>query len=86
MGRTIAEKVLSDRSGSDARAGDIVKAEVDYVMVNDVTGPIAFREFAKLGTEHPELLRGGPQRGLPSAHGGGGVRRSRQADRRRRLP
>lgn len=51
MGRTIAEKVLSDRSGSDARAGDIVKAEVDYVMVNDVTGPIAFREFAKLGTD-----------------------------------
>ena len=51
MGRTIAEKVLSDRSGSDARAGDIVKAEVDYVMVNDVTGPIAFREFSKLGTD-----------------------------------
>ena len=50
MGRTIAEKVLSDRSGSDARAGDIVKAEVDYVMVNDVTGPIAFREFASRTT------------------------------------
>ena len=26
-------------------------ADVDYVMVNDVTGPIAFREYAKLGTD-----------------------------------
>ncbi len=51
MGKTIAEKILSEKSGTDARAGQIVVAEVDYVMVNDVTGPIAFREFEKLGTE-----------------------------------
>lgn len=48
-GKTIAEKILSKKSGTDARAGMIVKAEVDYVMVNDVTGPIAFREYDKLG-------------------------------------
>ena len=51
MGKTIAEKILSEKSGTDARAGQIVVAEVDYVMVNDVTGPIAFREFEKLGTD-----------------------------------
>ncbi|MCL2786682.1 MAG: 3-isopropylmalate dehydratase large subunit [Methanomassiliicoccaceae archaeon] len=51
MGKTISEKILSLRSGTDAYAGQIVEADVDYVMVNDVTGPIAFREFDKLGVE-----------------------------------
>ncbi|MDR0523510.1 MAG: 3-isopropylmalate dehydratase large subunit [Candidatus Methanoplasma sp.] len=51
MGKTIAEKILSEKSGTDARAGQIVVADVDYVMVNDVTGPIAFREYGRLGTE-----------------------------------
>ncbi len=50
-GKTIAEKILSDKSGVDAYAGQIVNAQVDYVMVNDVTGPIAFREFEELGME-----------------------------------
>lgn len=51
VGKTIAEKILSRKSGVDARAGQIVIADVDYVMVNDVTGPIAFREYDKLGTD-----------------------------------
>ena len=51
MGKTIAEKVFSKKSGTDAHAGDLVKAEVDYVMVNDVTGPIAFRQYESLGTD-----------------------------------
>lgn len=51
MGKTIAEKILSEKSGTDAYAGQIVVAEIDYVMVNDVTGPIAFREYDKLKTE-----------------------------------
>jgi len=51
VGKTAAEKILSKKSGTDARAGQIVVADVDYVMVNDVTGPIAFREFEKLGAE-----------------------------------
>ncbi|MCL2032737.1 MAG: 3-isopropylmalate dehydratase large subunit [Methanomassiliicoccaceae archaeon] len=51
MGKTIAEKILSNRSGTDAKAGQIVIAEIDYVMVNDVTGPIAFREYEKIGSK-----------------------------------
>lgn len=51
VGKTIVEKILSKKSGKDARAGQIVIADVDYVMVNDVTGPIAFREYDKLGTD-----------------------------------
>ncbi len=48
MGKTIAEKVLSRKSGKDAHAGDIVEAKVDYVMVNDITAPAALDEFEGL--------------------------------------
>jgi len=51
MGKTIAEKIFSEKSKTDAVAGQIVIADVDYVMVNDVTGPIAFREYDKMGTD-----------------------------------
>jgi len=49
--KTIAEKIMSTKSGIDAHAGQIVEAEIDYVMANDVTAPIAFREFEALGRE-----------------------------------
>ena len=48
MGKTIAEKVLSAKSGKDVHAGEIVEAKVDYVMVNDITAPAAFDEFEGL--------------------------------------
>ena len=48
MGKTIAEKVLSSKSGKNAHAGEIVEARVDYVMVNDITAPAAFDEFENL--------------------------------------
>jgi len=50
-GKTFAEKILSTKSGVDAYAGEIVEAEIDYVMVNDITGPIAFKEFETLECE-----------------------------------
>ena len=49
--KTISEKILSIKSGHDAVAGDIVEADVDHVMVNDVTGPLAFQEFEALECE-----------------------------------
>ncbi len=48
MGKTIAEKVLTAKASKDVRAGEIVEAKVDYVMVNDITGPAAFDEFDAL--------------------------------------
>ena len=48
MGKTIAEKVLSAKSGKDVQAGEIVEAKIDYVMVNDITAPAAFDEFEAL--------------------------------------
>jgi 3-isopropylmalate/(R)-2-methylmalate dehydratase large subunit len=44
----MAEKILSGKSHQDVYPGDIVEAEVDYVMVNDITGPAAFDEFQTL--------------------------------------
>lgn len=46
--KTISEKIMSAHSGTDARAGQIVEAEIDYVMANDVTAPLAFQEFEAL--------------------------------------
>ncbi len=48
MGKTIAEKILSAKSGKPVSAGEIVEAAVDYVMANDITGPAAFDEFDSL--------------------------------------
>jgi 3-isopropylmalate/(R)-2-methylmalate dehydratase large subunit len=49
MGKTLAEKILSKKSGNDARAGDIVIAKVDLVFVQDTTGPLAVRQFQASG-------------------------------------
>jgi len=48
LAKTIAEKILSAKSKKDVRAGEIIEASVDYVMVNDITGPAAFDEFDAL--------------------------------------
>lgn len=47
----MSEKILSAKSGTDAYAGQIVEAEIDYVMANDVTAPLAFHEFEALGCD-----------------------------------
>ncbi len=49
MGKTLAEKILSQKSGSDARAGDIVIAHVDLAFVQDTTGPLTVRQFLESG-------------------------------------
>ena len=49
---TISEKILAAKSGKkSAEPGEIVEAEVDYVMVNDVTGLPAFEVFEQFKTE-----------------------------------
>ncbi len=51
MGKTLVEKILSDKSGADACAGDIVIASVDVAFVQDGTGPLAVRQFDEAGFE-----------------------------------
>ena len=45
MGKTLAEKILSERSGTDVCAGGIVVTPVDMAFVQDGTGPLAVRQF-----------------------------------------
>jgi len=45
VGKTLSEKILSDKSGTDAKAGDIVISPVDLVFVQDTTGPLTVRQF-----------------------------------------
>ena len=49
MGKTLAEKILSQKSGSDARGGEIVIAKVDLVFAQDTTGPLTVRQFETTG-------------------------------------
>ena len=48
MGKTIAEKILSDHSKQDARSGDIVIADIDFCMGQDGTSGIAIDVFNKM--------------------------------------
>jgi 3-isopropylmalate/(R)-2-methylmalate dehydratase large subunit len=49
MPKTLAEKILSEKSGTDAKAGDIVIAKVDLAFVQDTTGPLTVRQFQTSG-------------------------------------
>jgi len=51
LGKTLAEKILSQRSGADVRAGDIVIAPVDLAFAQDTTGPLTVRQFQASGFE-----------------------------------
>jgi len=45
MRKTLAEKILSAKSGTEAHAGDIVIAQLDLVFVQDSTGPLTLRQL-----------------------------------------
>ena len=49
MGKTLSEKILSEKSGVDAQAGDIVIAPVDLAFIQDTTGPLTIRQFQESG-------------------------------------
>ncbi len=50
MGMTMTEKILARHAGADSvRPGEMVMAEVDLVMGNDITTPVAVKEFYKYG-------------------------------------
>jgi 3-isopropylmalate/(R)-2-methylmalate dehydratase large subunit len=52
MAQTITEKIMAAKSGKEkVEPGEIVEAEVDYVMANDVTALPAFGVFEQFETE-----------------------------------
>ncbi|MEM1550340.1 MAG: 3-isopropylmalate dehydratase large subunit, partial [Candidatus Bathyarchaeia archaeon] len=49
-GMTITEKILAYAAGLDCvKPGDIVDANVDMAMVNDITGSLAIKMFKRIG-------------------------------------
>ncbi|AZK58934.1 3-isopropylmalate dehydratase large subunit [Candidatus Desulforudis audaxviator] len=52
LGMTITEKILARAAGRDRVApGELISARVDAVLGNDITAPLAIREFEKIGVE-----------------------------------
>ncbi len=50
---TIVEKILSRHGGGAVRAGGIATVVPDILMLNDVSGPLAFDQFAAMGATAP---------------------------------
>ncbi len=48
MGQTIAEKILSAHADRQVKPGELIITNIDAVMVQDGTGPLAINEFEKL--------------------------------------
>ena len=49
MGKTIAEKILGAHCGREVSAGDIVICNVDFMMGQDGTSPLAIKSFKEMG-------------------------------------
>ena len=52
MGMTMTQKILAAHAGLDSvETGQLILAELDLVLGNDITSPVAIKEFAKLNKQ-----------------------------------
>jgi len=52
MGMTITQKILAAHAGLESvKAGQLIEADLDLVLGNDITTPVAVNEFKKFGTD-----------------------------------
>lgn len=52
MGMTMTQKILASRAGlKEVKAGQFIEIDLDMVLGNDITAPIAIKEFYKMGAE-----------------------------------
>jgi len=49
LNKTISEKIISEHAGSELKAGDIAIVNVDVVMSQDGTGPLAVSQIKRMG-------------------------------------
>ncbi|MDR3319195.1 MAG: 3-isopropylmalate dehydratase large subunit [Clostridiales bacterium] len=50
MGMTMSQKILAAHAGlKEVKAGQLITADLDIVLANDVTAPVAVKEFEKAG-------------------------------------
>ncbi|HIU80437.1 MAG TPA: 3-isopropylmalate dehydratase large subunit [Candidatus Coproplasma excrementipullorum] len=52
MAMTMSQKILAYHAGLDSvEAGQLIMADLDLVLANDITGPVAIKEFKKSGAQ-----------------------------------
>lgn len=52
MGMTASQKILAAHAHlTEVKAGQLISAELDLVLANDITGPVAIKEFKKAGVD-----------------------------------
>lgn len=52
MGMTMTQKILAAHSGlKEVKAGQLIKAKLDMVLGNDITTPVAIKEFSRIGKD-----------------------------------
>lgn len=52
MGMTMTQKILADHAGvKEVHAGELIEANVDIVMANDITGPMALPIFKQMANK-----------------------------------
>ena len=52
MAMTMTQKILAAHSGNKSvKTGQFIEADLDVVLANDITGPVAIKEFAKMGAK-----------------------------------
>ncbi|MCR5122048.1 MAG: 3-isopropylmalate dehydratase large subunit [Ruminococcus sp.] len=50
MGMTMTQKILAAHAGlAEVKAGQLIMADLDFVLGNDITSPVAINEFNKAG-------------------------------------
>ena len=50
MGMTMTQKILAAHAGLDeVKAGQLIEVNLDMVLGNDITSPVAIKEFEKNG-------------------------------------
>ncbi len=53
MGMTMTQKILAAHAGLDCvKAGDLIEADLDLVLGNDITSPVAINEMKKFDANH----------------------------------
>lgn len=53
MGMTMTQKILAAHAGLEkVEAGQLILVNLDLVLGNDITSPVAIKEFNKLGAEN----------------------------------
>ena len=50
MGMTLSQKILAEHAGlKEVKAGQLINAKIDLALANDITAPVAIKEFKKTG-------------------------------------